>query len=305
MWFVDLPAPRNAFEQDERSRRCLVCHLHDSLKSIREENGHPIGKPVTADYRPSPQARLKLGRIGHDESGLKESLVCATCHLNHGVENPDGAISLFAGGGLPEGELCIACHERNKGIVGSPHDFRTRPQGLFRPDGGRSASFGVCAGCHANHNAPISRSLIAFTVDPPKGQGNPGDMFCLHCHLDPRVTGDRRVRFYVHPSGQEVQQRLREKGPLPQQWLGEPSRTSLPGYEAIFRVRCRTCHDNHQWTEAPPEVSGDFTATELTSFLKGSEVAETLCVNCHGEEALYRYRFFHDDRAFRPRIPDE
>ena len=309
LWFVPLPAPRNTFEQDERSRRCLVCHLQDSLTSIREENGHPVGRPMRTEYLPSSEARLKLGRIERDEAGIPDVVVCATCHLNHGVENPDGTFTLFAGGGLPEGDLCLACHEKNRRIVGSPHDFRTRKEGEFRPDDGRSLKFGVCAGCHANHNAALDQGLIVFPVSPPRGQGNPEDMFCLHCHGDPRVLKERPAKFYVHPSGPEVQRRFRETqkegaAAFPER-LGEPGRTTLPGYESLFRIRCRTCHDNHRWTSLATGQSATFTETEMTSFLRGSEVAETLCANCHGEEALYRYRFFHQDRAFRLRIPDE
>ena len=53
-------------------------------------------------------------------------VICTTCHLSHGVKNPDGSITLFAGGGLPEGDLCITCHSEKARMRGSPHDFRTR-----------------------------------------------------------------------------------------------------------------------------------------------------------------------------------
>jgi hypothetical protein len=149
------------------------------------------------EYVPSAKDQLKLGRIATDEAGIKDVVVCATCHLNHGVENPDGSITMFAGRGLPKGELCVACHGHNGQIVGSPHDFRTRKEGEFRPDEGRSLKFGVCAGCHANHNASIDQGLIAFPASPPKGSGNPEDMFCLHCHRDPRVTKNLWVKFYL------------------------------------------------------------------------------------------------------------
>ncbi|MEW6441539.1 MAG: cytochrome c3 family protein [bacterium] len=308
LWFTPLPKARSTFEQDERSRRCLVCHLEDGLKKIEERNGHPIGKAMSTEYMPAPEQRLKLGRIGTDEAGVKDVVVCATCHLNHGIENPDGSVSLFAGAGLPEGELCMACHGRNARIVGSPHDFRTRREGELRPDDGRSLRFGVCGGCHANHGARIDQGLIAFGVDRPQAQGNPEDMLCLHCHRDPRITKDPMVRFYVHPSGPEVQERFRDRLPdltplLPRK-LGEPGRTTLEGYEAIFRIRCVTCHDNHRWTALPPGEAEAFEGSELTGFLRGSDVARTLCSNCHGIDALYRYRFFHQDRAFRLKIPN-
>jgi predicted CXXCH cytochrome family protein len=308
LWFVSLPEPHSAFDLEVSSRKCLTCHGQESFRRIREEMGHPIGRPMKTEYVPNPDDRIRLGQIALDQGGARDVVICSTCHLSHGIQNPDGSVTLFAGGGLPEGDLCTACHKEKAQIRGSPHDFRTRKGDQFRPDEGRSLAYGECAGCHTNHDAPIERGLIAFSVDPPQGKGNPEDMFCLHCHLDPRIRHGEDVKFYVHPSAQEVKQNLqqrkkRREGP-PTEWLGEPQKTTKEGYEAIFRIRCITCHDNHRWTPLPrPDVSSAG-RTELTSFLRGSEVAQTLCANCHGAEALYRYRFYHHDRAFKQKIPD-
>ena len=35
-------------------------------------------------------------------------------------------------------------------------------------------------------------------------------MFCLHCHLDPRINQGREARFYVHPSAEEVKEKVAE-----------------------------------------------------------------------------------------------
>jgi hypothetical protein len=53
-----------------------------------------------------------------------------------------------------------------------------------------------------------------------------------------------------------------------------------------------------------PEEVRELTNTEVTSFLK-SDVAQTICTNCHGIESLYRYRYYHQDRAFRLKMADE
>jgi len=304
LWFTELPRPETSFDQDESTRKCLTCHRIDAFRRIREKMGHPVGKPMKTEYLPSPEAELKLGRIALDPEGHKDVVICSTCHLNHGRKNPDGSVSLYAGGGVAGGDLCTACHPSNALIIGSPHDFRTYPDESFRPDQGRSLKSGVCAGCHVNHDASIEKELIAFPVDPPKGKGNPEDMFCLHCHLDPRVQKDRPVRFYVHSSGEEVQKRFEEMKQSGVR-LGEPTRTTTEGYDAIFRIHCTTCHDNHRWTPMPPGEASPLSTTVLTSFLRRSDVAETLCANCHGAEALYRYRFYHQERAFRIRIPNE
>jgi len=308
LWFVSLPEPQRAFDLEVSSRKCLTCHAHESFRRIKEEMGHPIGRPMKTEYLPKPDDRIRLGQIAPDEAGVRDVVICTTCHLSHGVKNPDGSITLFAGGGLPEGALCEACHSEKARMRGSPHDFRTRKGDEFRPDDGRSLVYGECAGCHTNHDAAIEQGLIAFSVAPPEGRGNPEDMFCLHCHLDPRIRKGEDVKFYVHPSAQDVKQTLetekkREAGPSRDR-LGEPQETTPQGYEAIFRIRCTTCHDNHRWTPLPTGEAVSATKTEMTSFLRGSEVAQTLCANCHGAEALYRYRFYHHDRAFKQKIPN-
>lgn len=311
LWFTPLPAPTEAFGSDERTRRCLTCHLLEPFKKIEAHNGHLVGKPMPPRYDPPPEERLKLGRIDVGEGGERNVLVCATCHLNHGFVNPDGTVTLWAGRGLPDGDLCVACHVPNGAIVGSPHDFRTRAEGAFRPDDGRSGLFGVCGGCHANHGAPIEKGLLAFDVSAPRGQGNIHDAFCLHCHGDPRVMKDRgQIRFYVHPTGEKVRDKLealieKEETPVLEETFGEPGERTIEGYESIFSIHCRTCHDNHRWSSLPKEKAAEFEETEMTSFLKGSEVASSLCANCHGIEALYRYRLFHQERSFRLKITNE
>ena len=265
LWFVPLPEPSSAFDREASSRKCLTCHGCDSFRRIREEMGHPIGRPMKTEYLPKPEDRIRLGQIALDEGGVRDVVICTTCHLSHGVRNADGSITLFAGGGLPEGDLCVTCHSEKARMRGSPHDFRSRKGDAFRPDDGRSLTYGECAGCHTNHDAAIEQGLIVFSVAPPEGRGNPEDMFCLHCHLDPRIGLGDEVKFYVHPSGPELMENLEHRkafeGGPPADRPGEPQRRAPEGYEAIFRIRCTTCHDNHRWTPLPKGEAASATTT--------------------------------------------
>ena len=308
LWFRPLRDPTGGFDRDEATRRCLSCHSEAVMDRIEEERGHPVGREIKAAYMPQPPETFVLGNL-ETPSGDLRALICTTCHLPHGARIPDGTISLFAGGGLQKQELCIACHGPKRQVIGSPHDFRTRKPGAYIPDEGRSGKYGACAGCHANHKSRMEKKLLWFKVPAPKGKGNPEDMLCLYCHNDPRIK-DERIRFYAHPRGTEVRQILEErllKGEITSEEMAERlEATSLFGYESIFSVRCVTCHDNHQWVALPTagEVAENVN-TELTSFLRGSIVAQRICSRCHGLEALYRYRFFHQDRVFRRQIPNE
>ena len=59
-------------------------------------------------------------------------------------------------------------------------------------------------------------------------------------------------------------------------------------------VTCATCHNPHQWSAAKAEEGpGKNTeGTNLNSFLRSSSEF-SLCTNCHGLDALFRYKYFH------------
>jgi len=59
-------------------------------------------------------------------------------------------------------------------------------------------------------------------------------------------------------------------------------------------IVCTTCHDAHLWDPYRPqkgegeEIEGDAT----NSFLR-KDITFTFCASCHGEEALYKFKYFH------------
>lgn len=133
---------------------------------------------------------------------------------------------------------------------------------------------------------------------------------CLFCHNNPRIMGEKRIKFYAHPSGTDIQQTVAEKIKIgeisPVEEIRGLEGVRFFGYTSIFCIRCVTCHDNHQWMARPAGLNGTpLDPTEMTSFLRGSIVAEKLCSKCHGLEALYRYRFFHQERMFKRKIVNE
>lgn len=281
---------------------CLDCHDGSAMddREVWDPSlfGH-LSRSVHAGMIPDVIA-LQEGR-----------LACISCHVPHAGMPGTGedARKPYLIQGNADGAFCANCHKGHETIVGSPHDFRHRKEGAYLPDKGRSAEFGVCGGCHASHGAPVDKGLLVFPVSPPQGRGYLEDMFCLHCHNDPGVQRDRRVKFYIHPPAEMVREEFRErvaKGRIqPSDLLGKADRTTEAGYEALFRVACITCHDNHQWSRASEQPSPALDHVEVKDFLKGREVAETVCANCHGGEALYLYRYFHREATFRLRIRNE
>jgi hypothetical protein len=59
-------------------------------------------------------------------------------------------------------------------------------------------------------------------------------------------------------------------------------------------IVCSTCHDDHLFDPYHPrkgpgvEVEGNAT----NSFLR-KNISFTFCASCHGEDALYKFKYFH------------
>ena len=67
-------------------------------------------------------------------------------------------------------------------------------------------------------------------------------------------------------------------------------------------ITCPTCHDPHQWEAGKfEEGSGENLEGDVrSSFLRHSSTEYFICSDCHGEESIYRYKYFHMTKS-RPK----
>jgi hypothetical protein len=71
-------------------------------------------------------------------------------------------------------------------------------------------------------------------------------------------------------------------------------------------ISCPTCHDPHQWNAnktgkgSGKNLEGDV----RNSFLRHSSTEYFICADCHAEDSLYRYKYFHWPKS-RPEIDIE
>lgn len=265
------------------TRLCLRCHEDAAantpgLSSVGEFS-HPVGRGIGA-LRPSWLPRLADERIG-----------CETCHDPHqwspvgaawarGMNGDDASSFLRAGN--HDGALCMDCHTNQGSILGSMHDRRGMPGESPNP----------CAACHSPHQAATPALLSSAVAGSNLGHLMPesdwaegsrerqpdnwttGAIGCLACHHDSGV-GQRVPKAWFHPAW--------EKGPLP---------SIVPEERRYLHVDCRTCHNPHQpWREGREHGRVQF----LTA-----ESSETLCATCHGDEALWRFNYFHNPDRRRP-----
>lgn len=67
----------------------------------------------------------------------------------------------------------------------------------------------------------------------------------------------------------------------------------LPAAHGV--ITCASCHNPHQWSAAKPaEGPGKNCEGDVrSSFLRVSNSESFLCADCHGRDALFRYKYFH------------
>jgi predicted CXXCH cytochrome family protein len=216
---------------------------------------------------------------------------CGTCHDPHasGAGQETGALLLRApAGGTPDG-LCLACHKEAAGIHATDHG----PLKL------KTAGFEAVTGCrpchlvHADERA-IVRPLLWSAPLAAQATWSPldlaADRYCVCCHrgrgpaaVPPVSTHPTVLMFNVTGPDQ--------RGFLP--LFGPADQVSPFG-----SLSCRTCHLAHGRgsptalrleAEAPGAA-----ATQAGLWYLRTFTHESLCVNCHGVEALRRFLFFHD-----------
>ncbi len=234
------------------SQLCVACHTDKA-----PEASPPAGAPVhrighTYDGFKPPQTLLSERAT----FGPNGELGCLSCHRLH---DASGARPLLIR--KNEGSsLCLDCHEKEKAILGSPHDLRLSSPDTANAHGEKAAVSGPCGACHRIHgwarNVPDT--------------GRPHSSGCLECHKPGGPGSRNRPYVEAHPVG----------APVPPNVA-----TPLPLDAASRDIGCLTCHDPHtpRSPEATPAPQNGSHISAPRSFLRrdGSQ----LCVLCHEKMA--------------------
>ena len=89
------------------SSLCEACHI--TKADFHRTNGHPLHM----DTMPIPQALFEQGSV---QAEPKNTIICETCHKNHGAKGSHITVVDNSRSGL-----CMICH-KERTISGSPHD---------------------------------------------------------------------------------------------------------------------------------------------------------------------------------------
>jgi predicted CXXCH cytochrome family protein len=256
---------------------CMRCHDGERYPTSVVHNNHPMGIPF----------KSKSGLKGYQKAG-QTLLSCNTCHDPHKWGKSvnasttvdlkgDDRNSFLTMSNYPKPTLCLDCHGEQGTILGTDHDLTTE---------GSNA----CSQCHSPHNAESEYGLLS------EWGGAPGESFnekhCFSCHNASGIASDKLVTGYTHPREfGTLTPPARGLGP----WLDFPLFTKDGPSKTVGHIDCFTCHDPHKWSYRKDLQTPGKNAegNDLTSFLRNPS-QRTLCTDCHGENTLWKYNYYHD-----------
>ncbi len=295
---------------DRNQALCAGCHARRkaaSHKTLPEPN-HPMNMALT-DAKRSLRNRLETDLPLFDSEGERSeqgTVSCPTCHNVHrwdpdkavagAGENleGDGGTSFLRKSNLPNSGLCTSCHNLKGYVVGTDHDMHvTAPEAKNQLDMSVSQS-GVCSACHVPHGAKNDGYLL-WARDLGGANAFRPEQLCLSCHAAGKEAQHKVPTKLRHPL--EVQANsLSRSGPR-----------LVRGYMPLFdkdgnnseagAISCPTCHDPHRWSsdvELERGTGQNEEGNSRSSFLR-ERSKFGLCSNCHGMDALFRYKFFHGE----------
>ncbi|HEY5642355.1 MAG TPA: cytochrome c3 family protein [Woeseiaceae bacterium] len=270
--FPELPSGK----QDVASSpaMCFSCHdgfvMDSRLMWTDGYRGHRIGMP------PPPDITIpELGGSPEFPLNSDGNIYCGTCHSGHRNE-AEGApekVNLFMRQSADGGNICTACHTEKAEIKGSGHDKGGRRNKDFE-------ARGTCGNCHLPHGS--DRPLM-WARDLGKDE-QMVNRLCRSCH-------DEKPQPASHP-GNVVAWSQEIRGAIFSNTPGEMPVFDENLHQArVGVIGCPTCHNVHrERAEGRPEHLKGL-------HLRLPEFVEPLCADCHGPEALFRYKFFHSEAS--------
>ena len=310
MWGRNLPEG----EEPLMARLCLECHSRGSCAEEKQigEHSHPIS--VRAEAASGTPLPLYLPEGKQDPQGV---VVCSTCHNSHQwnpadpeVKGEEGtpADSFLRLAGAGNAPLCAECHLEKSYIEGTDHDLRVTAPEEKNKQALLPGESGLCAQCHAVHNAPMkaftwNREAGPLLLESWKDKFTASDNLmvglCTSCHAPDECAGEKVPEYGLHPS-RIYMAMIEERSDALEEDTFKTYLKQFPIYtgegekSAGGDIVCSTCHDPHLWDarflrKGPGEkVEGNAT----TSFLR-KDIAFTFCASCHGEEGLFKFKYFH------------
>lgn len=287
---------------------CTSCHKAKGVASKKTigKHSHPIHiEPGKSGIKTSLPLYNEQGNRS-DSSGFID---CTTCHNPHQWD-PENSASTSGNKKRVEGDagnsflrkkangdvkLCLNCHKDKKSVMATDHDMSVTAKKSKNAKKQTVRQSGACGQCHSVHNA---RSPLKLWARRP-GQGQ-DDMvtLCTSCHKKGGAAWRKVPEHLEHPPRQVPVNKGRIRAGDKVKF--QPPVFSKDGKEVKTGViNCMTCHNVHQWSSKHSKagIGKNREGDVRNSFLRHDATEYFLCSDCHGEDSLYRYKYFHWDKS--------
>jgi len=290
---------------------CNDCHNPDGLakNKLTGEHNHPVGQLVKNKQSNSELPTFNKQGNRTTKTGYVD---CSSCHNPHQwdpqnatdkgsvVTKEDGntSNSFLRKPANNESQLCISCHDDKKFIINTDHDLAITANNEKNKLGQKRNASGVCGQCHIPHNASENQYLWA---KQPGNGNNEIEKRCRSCHDNKKIAENKNPLMTKHPENVNIwSAELREQ-------IHQKSAANIPVYNkagkktAFGSITCASCHNSHQWNAARAEKGSgkNEEGNAKTSFLRADKTNNIVCVDCHGQDSLFRYKYFHGESSHK------
>lgn len=307
LWARDLPAQGG----DPPQGLCLSCH--------REQG--PAAKKVVTGYQSHPLAvdplakGLQTSLPLFDQQGQRQTtgkMACPTCHEPHRwdptsdkphekpvVGEGNSRNSFLRLPNAPASQLCEECHADQAMVAKTDHDLNVTAATAKNALGQTPAESGVCGVCHFVHNGTSRIKLWAQGFGTGTGVM---DRICTGCHSPAGVARNKVPAVASHPEDKLITSVGRDIKGRPNYFPIFDNQTGK--LKTVGDISCPSCHDVHRWD---PKVRSKGAGVNVegratNSFLR-MQTYRLMCTDCHGLDALFRFKYYHDARKRGPPQP--
>ncbi|MBI5408079.1 MAG: hypothetical protein HZA14_01785 [Nitrospirae bacterium] len=281
---------------------CISCHNEKGManKKVIKDYSHPLNvSPAEKGLSTTLPLFDKEGKVSK-----KGVMTCETCHDPHRWDpakvisgdhykdiEGNSQNSFLRLENSPSPKLCDNCHPDKGYLEKTDHDLIYISPTFKNIAGQTPAESGTCGACHLIHNGKIQLKLWA------QGFGKGAsilDMMCNTCHSEHSVAKDKIPVIASHPEGMLITNAggrdIKGKPnyfPLYDKGTGE--------FVTVSNISCPSCHNVHQWDPKFHVIGAgvNVEGTATNSFLR-MQTYSLLCMDCHGLDALFRFKFYHN-----------
>jgi len=297
---------------------CTGCHLENGVAKAKVvgRNDHPINVVLRGDHIPPADHAIAMLPLYNEQGGREngDRIMCRSCHDPHiwsvvdertgpsvvAADTTAGTAETMEGDARnsflrkvasPTPDLCVVCHEDTALLIGTDHDLSVTAPSAKNQLGQTVKASGPCGVCHAIHNSPGNRLIWVHAYGPVGENQHPMNGVCTCCHSKGGIAENKLPRVETHPAGQLITNIMtHDNQSMDHIRIFDDNWKEV----TVGDLSCSSCHSFYKWDHRVKKQGpgSNIEGNANTSFLRVPS-DRAVCIDCHGETALWRYAYFH------------